>query len=118
MKTEDVAKQIDSVDRRLNKLKKVSDEEKSINLTGCYRRYSWGADGVATPLPGDATKELRLEDRTGDGRWSKSFAASSRDLALYRSPIGFYWVLRFDTSLNEHFLIHVGSAADVVAEYG
>ena len=118
MKAEEVVQHIDGVDRRLNRLKKVPDEEKVLNLTATYRRYGWAADGVAKPLSDDACKQLRLEDKSGDGRWSGYFRQSSRDLAIYRSHIGFYWVLYFDNALSEHFLQHVGSAADVEARFG
>lgn len=117
MSAEEVVSQIADVDRRLRDGKQVSDAEKQINITGLYRRYGWGGNSP-TPLPAAAQKKLNLGDRTSDSRWNKSFLANKRYLALYRSQIGYYWALRFDGAMNEHWLDHAGSAYDVEQRFG
>lgn len=116
MNIDDAIAAIEGVDRRLNAGSAVDAAERTINLTGLYRRYSWGGGGAA-PIPEPAVKQLQLTDRTGDDRWSKYFTSNSRDLAIYRSRIGFYWLLRYDTALGEHFLDHAGSAHEVATKY-
>lgn len=117
MSAEEVASQIADVDRRLRDGHEVPAAEKSINITGLYRRYSWGGSGPA-PLPADAQKRLNVSDRTGDNRWSKHFMGNGRHLGVYRSLIGYYWLLRYDGAMSEHWLQNVGSAFDVEQRYG
>jgi hypothetical protein len=114
MSAEEVAKQIEAVDRQLNTPKpKVSDEERNIDISGLYARYSWSVGGKPSPLPADALTTLKLEDKAGDPRWAKHFLGNAVHLGLYRSRIGFYWLLRYDAAVSGHWLENVGAAADV-----
>jgi hypothetical protein len=117
MSAEEVAQQIARTDKTLRDGKAVPPEELTINLTTLYRRYGWSR-GAAAPLPADAQKKLNLSDRTGDTRWLAHFSRSARQLAVYRSQVGYYWILRYDTMLGEHFLEHAGTAADLEEKYG
>jgi len=117
MKVEDVVGQIARVDRTIRNGDAVEDADRSINITGLYRRYGWGGAGP-TPLSDDAQKQLQLADRTADDRWSEHFRANGRDLGLYRSLVGYYWLLRFDGAIGEHWLDHVGTAHDTATRFG
>lgn len=117
MSAEEVASQIASVDRRLRDGQEVPASEKSINITGLYRRYGWGGGG-SSPLPADAQRKLNISDRTGDNRWSKHFMGNGRHLGVYRSQIGYYWLLRYDSAMSEHWLDHKGSAFDIEKQFG
>ncbi len=88
---------------------------KRIDLSALYKRYSWG--NGPTPLSNKAQRALKLADRTSDERWSRAFQ-DGRHLGVYRSNIGYYWVLRYDGSLSTHALVHAGTAADVTAKFG
>src|SRR5262245_43482945 len=116
MKVEEAAKLIASVDRRLRDGKAVDDADRSVNLSALYRRYSWGAPPCA--IPDDAASTLRLVDKSADDRWRKHFIAHARDIAVYRSGVGYYWLLRFERALGETYLDHVGTAADVAERFG
>jgi|SRR5687767_12561830 hypothetical protein len=113
---EEVAAHIERVDKVLNGRGKVADEDKAINIQALYARYGWG--DAATSLPGDALSKLRLEDKTPDPRWAKHFLGNAMHLGVYRSRIGFYWILRFDAALRQHWLENVGSAYDVEQRFG
>lgn len=117
MSVDEAMSHIDRVDRALRKGSAVGDDDKSLNLTGLYRRYGWGGGGPA-PLPDDAMKQLKLLDRTGDDRWSKHFRSNAVHLGLYRTNVGYYWLLRWDSALGEHWLDNVGSAHDVEERFG
>lgn len=117
MSAEEVAGQIDSVDRRTRDGAQVESAEQSINLTGLFRRYGWGGPGPS-PLPADAQKRLKITDRTADSRWSKHFLGNGRHVGLYRSLIGYYWLLRYDGAMSELWLDHVGTAHDVEQRFG
>lgn len=116
MSAQEVASSIASVDRRLRDGEPVEDSERSINLTGLYRRYDWGG-ARPKPLPSDAQKQLGLSDRSTDERWSKHIGGA-RHLAIYRSQVGYYWLLRYDSAMSEHWLEHVGTAFDVERQFG
>ncbi len=118
MSAEEVASQIASVDRRLRDGISIDAKEKAINITGLYRRYGWGGAGGPSPLPGNAQAKLNISDRTGDDRWSRHFMGNGRHLGLYRSQIGYYWLLRYDGAMSEHWLEHAGSAFDVEKRFG
>ena len=115
MTLEEVAAKIDSVDRRLNTSRAVEEAEKSINVTSLFVRMSWHAP---TPIPDDALKKLKLIDRASDDRWLKHFLGNARHLGLYRSNVGYYWMLRYEGGMRETYLDHVGSAADVEKRFG
>ena len=117
MSAEEVADTLRRVDKNILDGKDVSDDEKSINITDLYQRYKWGGAGP-TPLPDDAKKRLRIEERTTDSRWMSHFDGNGREVGVYRTVIGYYWLLKFDSSLTQHWLVHVGTAADVADRYG
>lgn len=117
MSVEEAAGHIDRVDRSLRRGIAVEDDDKSLNITGLYRRYGWSGGGPA-PLPDDAMKQMKLLERTGDDRWSKHFLASGVHLGLYRTNVGYYWLLRYDGALGEHWLDNVGTAQDVEQRFG
>lgn len=117
MSVEEAKAHIDRVDRALRKGGAVEDDDRTVNLTDCYRRYGWGGAGP-TPLPEDALKQLALLERTGDDRWSKHFLSNGVHLGLYRSNVGYYWLLRYDGALGQHFLEHAGTAHDVEQRFG
>ncbi len=117
MSLEEIASHIDGVDRRTRDGAEVDAAEKSINVTGLYRRYGWGSGGP-TPLPGEGLPKLKLLDKTADDRWSAHFLGSGRHLGVYRTNVGYYWVLRYDGAMSEHWLDHVGTALDVEARFG
>jgi len=117
MSADEVADTLRRVDKDILDGKEVSDDDKSINITDLYARYKWGGAGP-TPLPDDAKKRLRIEERTTDSRWMGHFDGNGREVGVYRTVIGYYWLLRFDPSLTQHWLVHVGTAADVADRYG
>ena len=117
MSAEEVAEHIRRVDRLILKGTEVPEEDLTLNIASLYDRYKWGGAGP-TPLPGDATKRLGLEEKTTDSRWLNHFAKSSLELGVYRSVIGYYWLLRFDPELKNHHLEHAGTAADINDKYG
>ena len=117
MSVDETAGRIDRVDRAMRKGGDVEEADRSINITGLYRRYGWSSGGPA-PLPDDAMKQLKLVERTGDDRWSKHFRANGVHLGLYRTNVGYYWLLRYDGALGEHFLDNVGTAHDVEQRFG
>jgi hypothetical protein len=116
MSAEEVAAQIERVDKALNGRGNVSDEDKNINIQPLYVRYTWGAK--PTPLGTDAQAKLKLEDKTGDQRWAAHFQGNPKHLSVYRSRVGFYWMLRYDDALSQHWLENVGSAHDVEQRFG
>ncbi|MGE0791493.1 MAG: hypothetical protein AB7S26_37810 [Sandaracinaceae bacterium] len=118
MSVEDVAKEIQRVDKALRDGKKLPAGELSINLTTLYRRYSWGRGSSASPLGNDAQAKLQLADRAGDARWRAHFQRGGKQIGVYRSLIGYYWILRYESMLGEHYLDHAGTAADLEAKYG
>jgi len=113
--SEEVEKHILAVDRKLRDGREVDATDKRIDLSALYKRYSWG--NGPTPLSDKAQRALKLADRTSDERWSRAFQ-DGRHLGVYRSNIGYYWVLRYDGSLSTHALVHAGTAADVTAKFG
>ena len=117
MSAEEVAKHIMVVDKDVLAAKEVKGEDLSVNITDLYFRYKWGGVGP-TPLPGPAVKKLQLMERTTDARWMSHFDGHKIDVGVYRSNVGYYWLLRFDPALTQHFLEHVGTAADVNDKYG
>ena len=117
MSAEDVAAQIQKADKELRDGKSVSRDELTVNLSPLYKRYRWSMGG-ATPLPGDALKKLKLADRTSDPRWMAYFNKSAKFIGVYRTQVGYYWILRYESMLNEHYLDHAGSAADLEEKYG
>lgn len=117
MSVEDVASQMDRVDNAIRKGKEVGDEEKAVDITDLMFRYKWGGMGP-TPLPEDAMKRLKVLDRTTDSRWLPYFDGNGTHLGVYRTIPGYYWLLRFDSALTQHWLEHVGTAADVNERFG
>lgn len=117
MSAEEVAAQIERVDKALNSPRgKVPDEDKNICLEPLYSRYGWGSK--ATPLNAEALAKLKLEDKAGDPRWAAHFLGNPQHLSVYRSRVGFYWLLRYDGALSQHWLENVGSAHDVEQRFG
>jgi hypothetical protein len=117
MSVEEAAGEIDRIDRSLRGGGQVADDEKTINLTPLYRRYGWGG-GAPSPIPNDAQQKLKISERASDARWSKHFSSNRTHISIYRSQIGYYWLLRYDSALGEHLLEHVGTAADVEQRFG
>lgn len=117
MSVEDVASHLQRVDKAVLKSKKVTDDDMAVNITDLFFRYKWGGTGP-TPLPEDALKRLSLVDRTTDSRWLGYFDGNGRHLGVYRTIPGYYWLLRYDAALTQHWLEHVGTAADVDERYG
>lgn len=117
MSADDVAKHLERVDKAIRGGKEVPDADKSVNITDLYFRYKWGGMGP-TPLPGPALKQINVVDRTTDSRWLPHFEGNGRHLGVYRTIPGYYWLLRFEAALTQHWLDHVGTAADVAERYG
>ncbi|MCA9604215.1 MAG: hypothetical protein KC619_01385 [Myxococcales bacterium] len=117
MSAEDVAKHLKRVDKEILAGNEVPDEDRCVNITDLYHRYKWGGVGP-TPLPGPACDRFGLVERTADSRWMRHFDGNGRELGVYRTTIGYYWLLRYDASLKQHYLEHVGTAADVDERYG
>ncbi|MBX3275716.1 MAG: hypothetical protein KF729_35980 [Sandaracinaceae bacterium] len=117
MNVEDVAKHLKRVDKQVLAGQEVPPEDRSVNLTGLYERYKWGGPGP-TPLPGPACQKLDVIERTADARWMRHFDGNGRELGVYRSIVGYYWLLRYDPGLKQHFLEHAGTAADIDTRYG
>lgn len=117
MSAEDVAKEMMRIDKEFRDGREVGEPDRSINITGLYRRYDWGGAGP-TPLSGPACKRLGISDRSADTRWMNYFNGHRSDLGIYRTQVGYYWLLRFDPAMGEHYLDHAGSAADVNERYG
>lgn len=117
MSAEEVATHLRRVDKLILAGKDVSADDLSVHITDLYHRYKWGGAGP-TPLPEDAVKRFKIEDRTADPRWMAHFDGHSVDVGIYRSVVGYYWLLRYDPSLRQHHLKHVGTAADVNEKYG
>ncbi len=117
MSAEDVAKHLKRVDKEILAGKEVPEADRSVNITDLYHRYKWGGLGP-TPLPGPALQRFDIVERTADPRWMKHFDGNGRELGVYRTIVGYYWLLKFDSALKQHFLEHVGTAADVDQRYG
>ncbi len=117
MSADEVATHLARVDKALRAGKEVADDEKAVNITDLMFRYKWGGTGP-TPLPGDALTKMKLVDRTTDGRWLPYFDGNGTHLGVYRTIPGYYWLLRFDSALTQHWLEHVGTAADVHERFG
>lgn len=117
MNAEEIVAHLSRVDRALNDRKTVDEADLTLNITSAYRRYGWAGAGPS-PLQGDALKKLLLLDKTGDARWSKRFRSNPKYLGVYRTQVGFYWLLRYDGALGEYFLDHAGSAHELVQRFG
>ena len=117
MSVEEVAAHLERVDKALRAGKDVADDDKKVNITDLYFRYKWGGMSPS-PLPNDALKKLKLVDRTTDSRWLPYFDGNGKHLGVYRTNPGYYWLLRFDGALTQHWLDHVGTAADVEGRFG
>jgi hypothetical protein len=104
---------IKEVDGLLNKRKAVPDEKKVLSLTALYAAQNWPS---GAPLSGAAQAALALEDWGDDNRWNHHFQNNKQHLGLYRSKIGFYWVLICQG--RELTLKHVGAPSDVIAQFG
>lgn len=117
MKLEDAAGQVARVDLAFRAGAPISDEDSRLVLTKLYNDLDWGGPD-ATPLPPAAAKALVLDDMTADARWSKHFAASRREIGLYRSRAGCYWLLTHDPLAKQHTLSRVGTAADALTRFG
>ncbi|MCB9597929.1 MAG: hypothetical protein H6719_34755 [Sandaracinaceae bacterium] len=117
MNVEEVAKHLKRVDKLVLASSEVPEEDLSVNITDLYNRYKWGGAGP-TPLPGAALSRLDLVERTADARWMRHFDGNGRELGVYRTTVGYYWLLRFDPALKQHSLQHVGTAADIDQRYG
>lgn len=117
MNAEEVVAHLSRVDRALNERKSVDEADLTLNITSTYRRYGWAGSGPS-PLLDDAQKKLQLSDKTGDSRWSKRFRANPKYLGIYRTRVGYYWLLRYDGALGEYFLDHAGSAHEVEQRFG
>lgn len=114
---EDLIAFMERVDTEIRAEEPVSRADKTINISSLYQRYRWG-DGGPIPLPPEAARRLQLADRTRDDRWVHSFNGGRRFLGIYRSNVGYYWLLRFDGALSEHFLDHIGTAHDAEVRFG
>ncbi|HHH29136.1 MAG TPA: hypothetical protein ENK57_12435 [Polyangiaceae bacterium] len=117
MSAEEVAEHIRSVDRLILKGKDVPAEDLVVNISALYDRYKWGGGGP-TPLSESAIGLLGLEERTTDGRWMNHFDGHGSHVGVYRSVVGYYWLLRYDATTKSHTFEHVGAAADVNDKYG
>lgn len=117
MAIEDTANAIQQTDRNIRDNKPVTDADRKINISSYYNQYRWGGPGP-TPLPPDALKKLVIDDRTTDARWVASFNGNGRKLGVYRSQIGYYWLLRYDGALSQHWLEHIGTAHDTNERFG
>lgn len=104
---------IKDVDGQLNKRKPVPDEKKVLSLTSLYSEQGWPA---GSPLSSSACALLAIDDAGDDNRWNHHFQNNRLHLGIYRSKIGFYWVLVCEG--REHRLEHVGAASDVIARFG
>ena len=113
--SDEVEKHILAVDRKLREGREVDSGDKRLDLSALYKRYGWG--NGPTPLSDKAQQALKIADRTSDERWSRSFQDGT-NLGIYRSNIGYYWVLRYDSAVSGHLLVHAGTAADVEKKYG
>lgn len=117
MKVEDAAAQIARVDTMFRVSGEIPEADNQMVLTKIYNDLDWGGP-AATPLPAVATKALVLDDMTADPRFSKHFAASRKEIGLYRSRAGCYWLLTHDPLSKAHTLSRVGTAADALARFG
>ena len=117
MSAEEVAEHIRRVDRLVLKGADVPEDDLSLNITDLYNRYKWGGAGP-TPLPGAAIERLGLVEKTTDSRWLTHFTGNGRHVGVYRSVVGYYWLLRFDPEVRQHYLEHAGTAADINDKYG
>jgi len=117
MSAEEVAEHIKRVDRLVLKGTEVPAEDLTVDIAGLYTRYKWGGPGL-TPLPGAAVTRLGLVEKTTDARWLRHFDGHARHVGVYRSAIGYYWLLRYDPELKHHHLDHAGTAADINDKYG
>ena len=103
---------IKDVDTQLNQNKAVPDEKKRFSLAEVYAAQNLPA---GSKLSESACRELALEDMSEDNRWNHHFENNRVHLGIYRSKIGFYWLLTLDG--KEHTLTHVGAAGEVLARY-
>jgi hypothetical protein len=114
---EELADHIVRVDKTLSARKPVEEADKRVSIGVLYNDYRWGGP-EATPLPPEALTALRLEEMSADGRWAKFFVNNPRNLGLYRSRVGYYWLLSYDAVRRDHVLQHAGTAGDALARFG
>ena len=115
---EELKAQVQRVDQEIRNDNPVDADEKTINITSHFNRYRWGA-GVPNPLPPEALSQLGFVERTTDERWIQHFRRNAgKHVAVYRSLVGYYWLLRYESGLGEHWLDHIGTAHDTAARFG
>lgn len=117
MKLEDAAAQIARVDVPFKRGEPIPDEDRTLVLTRLYNDCNWGGP-AATPLPPPALKALVLDDMAADPRFAAHFGRSRREIGLYRSRAGCYWLLSHDPLAGAHTFSQVGTAADALARFG
>jgi hypothetical protein len=117
MKIEDVVAQMQRVDKALRAGKAAEPSEMQISIGRLYNDCLWGGP-EATALPPEALKELQVEDMTADSRWSKHFINHPTHLGLYRTRVGYYWLLSYDALRRDHVLQHAGAAGEAAKTYG
>jgi hypothetical protein len=112
----EVAALIKKVDKAVNRMKKVDEADMTLNIRRLYTVNSWRPGPV--PIPEESLPAMGLEDMTADKRWQKHFLGHKTHIGLYRSSVGFYWLLRHDPASKDNLLEHVGPAADVAERFG
>ena len=103
---------IKAVDTQVNKNIAVPDDKKRLSVTKLFDQQGWPA---GSKLIGAACRALELEDCSEDNRWNHHFQNNRQHLGIYRSKIGFYWLLSCNGA--EHALEQVGPALEVLARY-
>ena len=91
-------------------------ESKELNITRWYN-IAGGVTGP-TPFSGKLVSELELFDRTADPAWEAHFLGSAREIGIYRSNLGGYWLLRYESAFREHWLEQVGTVEAVAKRFG
>lgn len=115
---EEIRTRVEAVDRAVRDGDPVPSHDLKINVTSTFRRHKWG-DGIRpSALTRDALAMLGMQDRTYDKRWVLYFENRANDVAIYRSTVGMYWLLRYDPAMGEHWFVHLGTAATVNSKYG
>lgn len=115
---EEIRARVEAVDRAVRDGDPVPSHDLKINVTSTFRRHKWG-DGIRpSALTRDALKLLGMQDLTYDKRWVKYFENRANEVAIYRSMVGMYWLLRYDPAMGEHWLDHLGTAAKAGEKYG
>ena len=54
----------------------------------------------------------------GQAEVPQAVDGNGKHLGVFRTNPGYYWLLRFDPALTQHWLDHIGTALDVAAKFG